>query len=456
MSIMITSQTAWDRLTGQATFGAALASVDPSLGQAQVAASDTTKLTYYVRFTITSGSAAAFDGKALYQLGGFSFEDQQTVNIGGASSGAGAGRVAFDPLSLTFTQPSLTAQLMKYLASGTAFKEVDVLGYDSRGYLAQDYSFGLVAASDLKIAANSPTTLQLGYGSQSIQTYTTAADGTTTLAQSAAWNRVANASGFSTGSDSSPPAAASAKLVSSQVAAPDTTKLTYYVRFTSYSGTAQPFDGKTLYELSGFSFEDQQALNIGGASGGVGAGKVTFDPLNLNFVQTGLTAQLMKYLASGTAFKEVDVLGYDSMGHLAQNDSFGLVAATDLTISANSPTTLQLEYGSQSIQTYTTAADGTTKLAQSAAWNSLKDVSSFSTAATGSDSSSPAAASTKLDAAQVAASDTTKLTYYVRFTITSGTAAAFDGKALYQLGGFSFEDQQTVNIGGASSGAGAG
>ncbi|PPQ31239.1 hypothetical protein CCR94_09840, partial [Rhodoblastus sphagnicola] len=76
MSIMITSQTAWDRLTGQATFGAALASVDPSLGQAQVAASDTTKLTYYVRFTITSGSAAAFDGKALYQLGGFSFEDQ--------------------------------------------------------------------------------------------------------------------------------------------------------------------------------------------------------------------------------------------------------------------------------------------------------------------------------------------------------------------------------------------
>ena len=154
----------------------------------------------------------------------------------------------------------------------------------------------------------------------------------TMLDQSASWNRDTNENDFSTdGLDDAPPLAAPVTLNDAQTLSPAVSPgLTYYVRFTTANGSTGPLDGSTLYQLNSFSFDDQQTLNIGSQSSGAGAGKVTFNPLDLVLTQPALTPALFEMLASGATFKEVDVLGYGQDGTLATDDSFGLVAASDL------------------------------------------------------------------------------------------------------------------------------
>src|SRR5262249_26055492 len=145
----------------------------------------------------------------------------------------------------------------------------------------------------------------------------------------AAWNRVLNAAGFSDdGLSPSQPIAAPLTLPTSGVAS-DTgaTSLHNYVRFTLSNGTTLTVDGNQLFALDGFSFSDDQSTSIGSATGGAGAGKVTFNPLHLSFTQLGLDPQLFQMLAAGTHFKEVDVLGYNesqNTSHLVVDYSFGL------------------------------------------------------------------------------------------------------------------------------------
>ena len=229
-------------------------------------------------------------------------------------------------MQLSFTQLGLDPQLMKMLASGTPFKEVDVLGYDvgpnGSSHLAVDYSFGLVAGKTLTIDQTGTTQLALEYGSEQIQEYGQKPNGSfsTTPTSTSAWDRVKNVSGFSTDHTGAPigetqdvasALAPPLTLPKSGVSAGANPPLQYYVRFELYNGTTVTVNGDQLFALKTFSFTDEQTLNIGSSSSGAGAGKVTFDPLQLSFTQLGLDPQLMKMLASGTPFKEVDVLGYD-------------------------------------------------------------------------------------------------------------------------------------------------
>src|SRR5436305_1758494 len=82
-------------------------------------------LHYYVRFSMYDGTTFTVDGNKLFGLHDFSFSDDQTLNIGSQSSGAGAGKVTFNPLHLSFSQLGLDPKLFQMLASGAAFKEVD-------------------------------------------------------------------------------------------------------------------------------------------------------------------------------------------------------------------------------------------------------------------------------------------------------------------------------------------
>ena len=116
-----------------------------------------------------------------------------------------------------------------------------------------------------------------------------------------------------------------------------------------------------------------------------GAGKVTFDPLQLSFSQLGLDPQLMKMLAAGTPFKEVDVLGYDvgdnGSSHLAVDYSFGLVAGKTLTIDQTGTTQLALEYGSEQIQEYGQKPNGSfsSTPTSTSAWDRVRNVSGLTT-----------------------------------------------------------------------------
>ena len=258
---------------------------------------------------------------------------------------------------------------------------------------------------------------------------------------SAAWNRVFNAAGFSDNVSRTAPVAVSATLDTSKVAAAQTGAITYYVRFNENIGLNS---ASTLYKLSDFSFSDTQALSTGPAATGTGAGKITFNPLTLTFNQGELATYVMPKLDSGAAYGEVDVIGYYANGALAVEDSFGIVAASDLSIDPNGKS-LQLQYGAEEIQTYTTSPGGASVPAGLAAWNQVRNVQGFST--TGSNSVTPVAASSTLAAATIA-TPTAHVSYYVRF---SGSAAAFDGATLYELSDFSLEDQRTFAAGNGGS-----
>ena len=193
---------AWNRVTNVSGFNGQPVAAPLTLPSSGVSSeTGTSSLHYYVRFTLNNGTALTVDANKLFALDDFSFSDDQTLNIGSQSSGAGAGKVTFDPLHLSFSQLGLDPTLFKMLASGQTFKEIDVLGYDASGdssHLAVDYSFGLTAAKTLSVDASGITQLDLEYGSEELQVYNQHPDGSfsSTPDEVSAWNRVTNVSGF--------------------------------------------------------------------------------------------------------------------------------------------------------------------------------------------------------------------------------------------------------------------
>jgi hypothetical protein len=61
-------------------------------------------------------------------------------------------------------------------------------------------------------------------------------------------------------------------LSDAAVSPASTSSLDYYVRFTRYDNSVVTLNGAQLFALDGFSFTDEQTLNIGSQSGGAGAG----------------------------------------------------------------------------------------------------------------------------------------------------------------------------------------
>ncbi len=453
-----TTQAAWNSPTDSAIFSTdKTTSATPATAPATLSGqtvSVTSNLVYYVFFTPQNGDGKTpFDHEDYYELTGFSWQDLQSFNID--SSGTAHGMARFDPLTLTFTQHGLEPALLQMLAEGTAFQEVDVLGYTpgSSGTLAVDYSFGLVGTGDLTIDSSGQTTAKLQYGAEEIQTTTTNQIGTTTI-NKAAWNLINNNNHFYTGTTRTAPIGAPTTLPTIDTTAVQVGGLTYYVRFTlnTTPGSGNPLDGQTLYQLAGFSAEDSNSLAI--SASGTGAGRASFGPLTLTFTQQALTPALFQMLTSGTAFQEVDVLGYTSENALAVDYSFGLAGASSLSTDSSGQTTAALQYWSEEAQAYLINRNGTTdttdKIAPSE-WNALTNTSVFST--NGTAAATPIAAATTLPRANLSLPATGSLTYFVRFTPTSALNS-LDGKTLYQLTSFSSQDTQSFKM--STSGIGAG
>jgi hypothetical protein len=223
--------------------------------------------------------------------------------------------------------------------------------------------------------------------------------------------------------------------------------LNYYVRFTRFDGSIVTLNGGQFFALPGFSFGDTQIPNIGSQSSGAGAGTVTFNPLQLNFSQQGLQPELFNMLASGAAFKEVDVLGYSQgTNHLVTDDSFGLVAADKLSIDGTGVTQVGLEYDLEAIQQSVQQPDGSFSTPVADSWSRLTDTSDFR--------STPVAAPITLSPADptVSPAFAPPLNYYVRFTRFDGSVVTLNGGQFFALPGFSFGDTQILNIGSQSSG----
>jgi type VI secretion system secreted protein Hcp len=68
----------------------------------------------------------AFTAGKVFEIEDFSFDIEQTLNIGSQSSGAGAGKVTFNPFSITRKIDKASTIFFEMACSGTAFAQVSL------------------------------------------------------------------------------------------------------------------------------------------------------------------------------------------------------------------------------------------------------------------------------------------------------------------------------------------
>jgi type VI secretion system Hcp family effector len=91
-----------------------------------------------------------FSNKGLFEVEDYSFDIEQTLGIGSQSTGAGAGKVMFNPFSITRKVDKSSPVFFQNACSGKAFKSVFLgmrksAGNDATGVFFLVFQFKLVA-----------------------------------------------------------------------------------------------------------------------------------------------------------------------------------------------------------------------------------------------------------------------------------------------------------------------
>ena len=131
-----------------------------------------------------------------------SFDAEQTLNIGSQSTGAGAGRVTFNPFSFKKTPDAHSADLWLKLCNGTPYQKVtfDVAkagigGGSSNTVPFVTFTMGLVAVKTISVATGdeAPTeTVTLEYGQAAYAVTPQNPDGSLGKPVASGWDRVKN------------------------------------------------------------------------------------------------------------------------------------------------------------------------------------------------------------------------------------------------------------------------
>lgn len=143
----------------------------------------------------------AQDEKALFEVEDFSFDIEQVLSIGSQSTGAGAGKVTFNPFSITRKIDKSTPEFFARACSGTAFKKVVLgarksAGGGSAGSVYLVFSFKLVAVKTMSWSYDDEApkeTVTFEYGALIISYAQQDQSGAFKLAPiEKGWNRVRN------------------------------------------------------------------------------------------------------------------------------------------------------------------------------------------------------------------------------------------------------------------------
>jgi type VI protein secretion system component Hcp len=128
-----------------------------------------------------------------------SFDIEQTLNIGSQSSGAGAGKITFNPFSITRRPDAHSAQFWQMACSGTAFRKA-TLTASRPGSTTPFVTFtmGLVAIKTIAISADESSditeTVTFEYGQGAYGAASQNPDGSVGSLVAAGWDRVKNVS----------------------------------------------------------------------------------------------------------------------------------------------------------------------------------------------------------------------------------------------------------------------
>ncbi|KQQ45242.1 hypothetical protein ASF58_19615 [Methylobacterium sp. Leaf125] len=319
----------------------------------------------------------------------------QTINFSSQSSGAGAGKVAFDPLSLSFDPGALSPVLQQILAQGKAL-QVEIAAYGRSatvlgGPLLDVYQFGLAAFEKSAAKYDGDQLIQtysLRYGSERI-THSIVDPNTgdpTGRTIVTGWDRVRNieiSKDVEISKDAQigivrAPSTATEAVVKAYTAVSDADH--YYLRFTGYDGAVLKGDDGAAqwFEVADFSFGAGQMLNIGSQSAGAGAGKVTFEGLTFTLGSSKATSALDTMLAKGTPFRTVELVGYgkDKAGvpNLISQDVFKFAAVQSDGIDASTGQhAFNLAYGGHVESVTVFGRDGMPNGTATAGWDSTNN-----------------------------------------------------------------------------------
>lgn len=143
-----------------------------------------------------------FKSGALFEIEDYSFDIEQTLNIGSQSTGAGAGKVTFNPFSITRKIDRASPTLFQNACSGTPFKLVSLVlrksaGGDTAGVGFLRYDFKLVAVKTISISHDDESpkeNITFEYGGLVVRYSPQKPDGTMDALINTGWNRVKNIS----------------------------------------------------------------------------------------------------------------------------------------------------------------------------------------------------------------------------------------------------------------------
>jgi type VI secretion system secreted protein Hcp len=144
----------------------------------------------------------------VFEVEDYSFDIEQTLNIGSQSSGAGAGKVTFNPFSITRSIDTASPTFFQMACSGTAFQSVTLAlrkssgagqagAADTAGVVFLRFDFKLVAVKTISWAHDEERpkeTVTFEYGGLQVRYSRQKADGSLDAAITKGWNRVKNIS----------------------------------------------------------------------------------------------------------------------------------------------------------------------------------------------------------------------------------------------------------------------
>lgn len=136
----------------------------------------------------------------LFEIEDFSFDIEQTLNIGSQSTGAGAGKVTFNPFSITRKIDRFSPVLFEKACSGTPFQTVNLglkksAGGNTTGIIYLVFRFKLVACKTISWAYDDESpkeTVTFEYGGLQVHYSPQKPDGSLETAVPGGWNRVRN------------------------------------------------------------------------------------------------------------------------------------------------------------------------------------------------------------------------------------------------------------------------
>lgn len=150
----------------------------------------------------------------IFEIEDYSFDIEQTLNIGSQSGGAGAGKVTFNPFSITRKIDAASPMLFQMACAGTPFQTVYLAlrksvgagatggnqGTMTAGFVFLRFDFKLVAVKTISWSHDDESpkeTVTFEYGGLQIHYCSQNPNGSLMAEQAGGWNRVLNISDVS-------------------------------------------------------------------------------------------------------------------------------------------------------------------------------------------------------------------------------------------------------------------